>query len=530
MKAALYARVSTEEQAKNYSIRSQLEALHSFAVERGFEIAGKFADEGASGTTLDRPALNELREYVRKGMVEVVIIYDPDRLSRKLVHLMVLIDEFEKQKVEVNFVTQSMGQTPEDKMLFGMKGLFAEYERTKLLERTLRGKLRKAKEGKQPGGRPPYGYQLIDGKHEIYEPEAEVVRMVFDWLAKEEMALRAIQLRLNKLGVPTREGKRWWQRATLYRIVRDQTYVGNWYYNKRVEAPARYKENTTVQALKPKEQWVSVPVPIIVSRETFEAAQRQLERNAQLCLRNTKRDYLLTGLLVCGKCGLRMNARTIREKVYYCCNSKLGTITPNICSSRYVSGSNVETLIWDIVCNTLNQPELVIEQMKKRDDQGLLAHLQANLDRVCCALEKRKMEEDRMLEAYKISVIDLHTLKAKMDEIKRERAELIEEKLKLEKELHEAQTNALNEEKIYEYCHLLPTALSNLDFRERKQILQEVIDRIVIDGDKVTIYGIIPMPTEYLQDVSIELQSSKSPIMAARHLPLHNFWQQLSLK
>ena len=165
MRAALYARVSTEDQAKNYSIPSQLEAMRKFALEHGFDVVREFIDEGVSGTILDRPALNELREYIRQNMAEAVIAYDPDRVSRKLVHLMVLADEFERHGIQLHFVTQSMGQSPEDRMLFGMKGLFAEYERTKLLERTTRGKLRKAKDGKQPGGKSLYGYRLVNGKH-----------------------------------------------------------------------------------------------------------------------------------------------------------------------------------------------------------------------------------------------------------------------------------------------------------------------------------------------------------------------------
>jgi len=422
---------------------------------------------------------------------------------------MVLVDELEKESVQLNFVTQSMGQTPEDRMLFGMKGLFAEYERTKLLERTMRGKLRKAKEGKQPGGKAPYGYRLVDGKHEIYEPEAEIVRMIFDWLAKEGMSLRAIQLRLNRLGVPTRSGKQWWQRATLYRTVREEAYIGNWYYNKRMVAPARSKKNTMVQILKPKEQWILVLVPPIISKEIFEAAQRQLTKNAELCPRNTRREYLLTGLLFCGKCGFRLNARTIRNKIYYCCNSKLGTVTPNTCDSRYVPGSDLEALVWDTVSGLLAQPDLIVDQMKKRDIHTGLAHMEANLERVCRALEKRALEADRMLEAYKVSAIDLDTLKQKMDEMRRERTKLSEEKLRLKEELRKAQAEQLDGEKVCQFCHSLPATLANLNFKDKKQILREVVDRIVVDGNELTIYGVIPTPVEEAEDASVALPSSK---------------------
>ena len=508
MRAALYARVSTEDQAKNYSIPSQLESMHEFAVEHGFEVVKEFVDEGISGAILGRPALSELRECARQSMVEAVIVYDPDRLSRKLVHLMVLVDEFERHGVELKFVTQSVGQSPEDRMLFGMKGIFAEYERTKLLERTARGKLRKAKEGKQPGGQPPYGYKLVDSRHVIEPKEADVVRMVFDWLIKDGMKLRAIQQRLIRLGIPTRKGKAWWQRSTLYRIVTDETYAGRWYYNKHMDAPAKTKAGGTIQILKPKEQWIPVEVPAIISREAFEAAQRQLAKNRELCSRNTKRDYLLSGLLVCGNCGYKLGARTTGGRTYYCCSSKSGNNRPRSCFAKNIRADSLEPMVWGTVSHLLSQPKLISEQVKNQEQHPAGAYLEATLDRVSQAIERKEIEADRMLDAYKIGAIDLPTLKRKMDAINSEKASLSEEQARFESELHKAQAQELNDEKLYQFCQSLPTTLTNLDFEDKRQILREVIDRIVVDGDDLTIYGIIPMPKDKAKDVPVELPSS----------------------
>lgn len=508
MRAALYTRVSTEDQAKNYSIPSQLESMHKFAVEHGLEVVKEFIDEGISGAVLDRPALSELRECARQKMIDAIIVYDPDRLSRKLVHLMVLVDEFERHGIELNFVTQSMGQSPEDRMLFGMKGIFAEYERIKLLERTARGKLRKAREGKQPGGQPPYGYKLIDSKHVIEPKEADVVHTVFDWLVKDGMKLRAIQHRLIRLGIPTRKGKAWWQRATLYRIVTDETYAGRWYYNKHVDAPTKTKAGGTIQILKPKEQWIPVEVPAIISREVFEAAQRQLAKNRELCSRNTKREYLLSGLLVCGNCGYKLNARAARERTYYGCSSKKGNNRPKSCFAKNIRTDRLETVVWDTVSHLLSQPKLIIEQVKDQGQHPTGAYLETSLDRVSQALERKEIEADRMLDAYRIGAIDLPTLKRKMDAIKSERAGLSKERASLESELRKSQAQELNDEKLYQFCQSLPTTLDNLDFEDKRQILREVVDRIVVDGDELTIYGIIPAPEDKVKDVLVEVPSS----------------------
>ena len=166
MSAALYARVSTDRQAEKYGIASQVEALKKRSLEKGWTILpdgdkDAFVDDGYSGAELDRPALNRLRQVAREGGVDVVLAYDPDRLSRKLYHQMILAEEFEKQGIKLEFITQDMGTSPEDRTFFNMRGLVAEYEREKIRERTLRGSREKARQGKVvSAGTIPFGFLL----------------------------------------------------------------------------------------------------------------------------------------------------------------------------------------------------------------------------------------------------------------------------------------------------------------------------------------------------------------------------------
>ncbi len=179
-----------------------------------------------------------------------------------------------------------------------------------------------------------------------------------------------------------------------------------------------------------------------------------------------------------------------------------------MCPSCYLRGDRIEPLVWDIVSGLLARPQLIIDQIKK-DGHKPLQHLEANLDRVRQVLAKKKTEADRMLEAYKIAAIDLPTLKQKMDDIKSEEAKLNQEAVRLEAELRKAKAQELNEEKLFEFCRNLPTVLTSLDFEDKRQILREVVDKIAIDGNEVTIYGIIPpTPKENPQDASIMLHSS----------------------
>ena len=509
MRAISYGRVSTEEQVKNYSIPTQLEAIRIFAAEHDFEIVKEYVDEGVSGVILNRKALHKLREYVRNGGADVVIVYDPDRLSRKLVHLMVLVDEFEKQGVQLNFVTQSMGKTPEDKMLFGMKGVFAEYERTKLLERTMRGKLRKvSQDGRQPGGRSLYGYSLVDGRHTICEEEAEVVRMVFAWLENNGLTLRSIQKKLNGMKVPTRKGKTFWNHSVLHRIVRDEAYTGDWYYNKTERLP-KVNQNSSRQKMKPREQWVPVSIPAIISHETFDAAQRQLARNAEFCNRNIRRQYLLSGLIRCGKCGYSYNARTTRDTIYYTCNSKLGHVNAVSCESHGVRGDIIEPVVWDCIKELLSQPKLIIEQMEKRDlaMEGS-GYLQESLKAVDRKLAKKDMQINKLLEAFHAEAIDTELLKVQMHKIRAEQQKFIAAKQDLVRQSQATANQKLNADSIETFCNKISSVFGTLTFTDKRFILREVLDKIVISGDGVTIYGIVPIYEDGNENVSVASQSS----------------------
>jgi hypothetical protein len=164
--------------------------------------------------------------------------------------------------------------------------------------------------------------------------------------------------------------------------------------------------------------------------------------------------------------------------------------------------------MWNTVSHLLSQPKLIIEQVKNQGQYPTGAYLEANLDRVSQGIERKEIEADRMLDAYKIGAIDLPTLKRKMDAIKSEKARLSEEQARLESELRKCEAQELNDEKLYQFCQSLPATLTNLDFEDKRQILREVVDRIVVAGDELTIYGIIPAPEDKAKDVLVELPLS----------------------
>jgi site-specific DNA recombinase len=193
-RAALYARVSTDKQEREATVTSQVDLLQQAAEAHGYEVlpGNVFIDDGISGTRLDRPALERLRDLAAEGAFEVVLVTAPDRLARRYAYQVVLVEELIRGGCEVVFVQQSLGTSPAEQMLLQMQGVFAEYERALIHERTRRGQLFAARQGRVNWGNPPYGYTYIrktpiTPQHlVINEAEAEIVRQVYRWCVEEQ--------------------------------------------------------------------------------------------------------------------------------------------------------------------------------------------------------------------------------------------------------------------------------------------------------------------------------------------------------
>ena len=289
MRAALYARVSTEDQAEKYGLDSQRRTLTELAAARGWEVVGEYVDDGYSRSILERPALARLRDAIWQGAVDVVLIHDPDRLARDLTYALLLEREFEKAGVALEYATVPTDRSPAGRLQRQVLGAIAEFERKKIIERTVRGKRERASQGKATGGPPPYGYRYDDTQPSglaIDEERADVLRRMVGWLVSEGLSVRDIARRLNAQGMrPPRGGSRW-NRSTVNRILRNEAAAGRTRYFDHEVAP-----------------------PPIISAATFARAQTQLKRNrVVLHGRPARRPCLLKGLLVCGQCGRRLHS------------------------------------------------------------------------------------------------------------------------------------------------------------------------------------------------------------------------------
>ncbi|GBG56226.1 putative DNA recombinase [Sporomusaceae bacterium FL31] len=364
---AIYVRVSTEEQAQSgYSLEDQLKACHNRLLAMGLSDTCEYIDDGYSGEFIDRPALDRLRNDLNTGLIQSIVIYDPDRMSRNLTVQLVLASEFEKAGAKLYFVTGDYDASPEGRLFFNMKGAVSAYEKEKIRERTSRGRRAKAQKGKIVLNSHPFGYDW-DAENSMYivnQEEAAIVRQIYELCLTNSWGARMISLDLAKQGIKGYNNQPL-SLSTVSRILSKEMYYGQHYlFRQRVRKIAQNKRDIKNN---PPELWIPVKIPAIVSHTTWLAVQDQLQRNKKVAKRNTKHNYLLRGVLCCALCGRSMTAysrpgkrKQGEEKLYryYSCISKESNsyaISGHRCQCRRIPVEELEEAVWeslvDIACD-----------------------------------------------------------------------------------------------------------------------------------------------------------------------------------
>ena len=518
MRTAAYARVSTERQERQQTIDSQLAALRAWAAAEGHQLAEEhvFRDEGYSGGRLDRPGLDALRDAVRDGAVGLVAVLSPDRLARKYAYQVLLLEEFRRAGCEVVFLQHPISDDPNDQLLLQIQGAIAEYERAVLGERFRRGKLQKARDGHYLGGRAPYGYRYvprhdaIPGHLVIDEREADPVRTLYGWLTDERMTIRQILKRLNTGPYRPRSGRHSWSPSTVHHILAEPLYAGTTYANRYSHVPAarpRVQRNprtdpATCRRLKPREQWIPIPVPALVDAETWERAQAQLARNAALSFRNNStHSYLLRCLLTCEACGLAMYGITQKaqgnrpQRQYYQCHGKDCVLSARtaVCPSRRIRAEGIEHVVWDHVAGLLADPERLLAQFDRftatagsARDRAAEQQLRTRLDRIARA-------DLRLLDAYQAGAVSLAELTDRRRRLAEERQALEreqEERVRLCQQRAQAETLRTN---LAAFCARIRSRLDDATVAEKQAILQLVVERIIVGEGRLEIRHVIPL-------------------------------------
>jgi len=324
--AALYARVSTTEQAEHgYSLNDQIESCRQRLLSQGYANIEQYIDDGYSGEFIDRPALSKLRNDLRSNLVNIVMVYDPDRLSRNLTNQLIIADEIDKYGAKLDFITGSYDASPEGRLFFSMRGAIAEFEKEKIRERSLRGKRAKVLSGKPLFSKEPFGYNCdrVNGIYIINKEEAEIVRTIFNLYTEKQYSTIKLEAELKLMGIVNKNGKPF-HRAVLHNILSNEMYAGTkWSFKKYKKNIGQHKRKTITRD---QSEWVALSIPAIIKKEVFDKATLIRSRNKATSKRNTKGQYLLQNRIRCLLCNHKLGAVTFPVKSngkcysYYVCS------------------------------------------------------------------------------------------------------------------------------------------------------------------------------------------------------------------
>jgi site-specific DNA recombinase len=564
--AILYARVSTDEQARSgYSLAQQLEALREYAAREGYEVLEEVVDPGQSGASLERPGMDRVRDLVSAGSVSVVLAQDRDRIAREPAYHYLLRREFEEHGTKIRALNDRGDDSPEGELTDGILDQLGKYERAKISERSRRGKLQKARQGKvMAAHRVKYGFKVNTSRDGLLVDEEKMrnVRRILRMVGSEGYTLNAVFKTFERERIPTPGGGKRWDRAffrvailddvyrphtyeeveelvspeVAARLDREQLY-GIWWYNRlrvrtrQVSEPSengrRYRREARF-TVKPKEEWVAVPVPYSgIPREVVDAARAAIKDNRVPAKAKRRFWQLSGGIFRCYVCDRSLVTRSIWSPSgkfyhhYYSCpshNRGGNDACPNRKNRRAV---DIEEPVWELVSGLLRDPERLragLDEMIEAERAGMRGDPEAEtlawLGRLDALDSKRSRYQDMAAEGH----ITFDELGAKLRGLEAERATVEDELENLQlrrarvEELERDKANLLNE-----YAGMVTEELDELTGEERHQIYRMLRLRVrVLFDDTIEVEGILneaistPMDTPSFTQDAIGASSTRS--------------------
>jgi site-specific DNA recombinase len=539
-RAVLYIRVSSDEQAKSgYSIPDQKRELRAYATREGYDIIEEIVDDGWSGASDLRPGLRRIMELAQAGMMDVVLAIKRNRLFRSRFYRLLWDRDLKDHGVTLVALDDTGNR-------FGdaMNDEFADWYREEVAKNTQRGKLQKARVGKvMAGNRVKYGFKLNrerDGL-EVDEEKMEVVRRIFRMVGLEGFSMNAIYNAFEREGIPTPGGGKHWDRAFFRNCIQDDAYkphtheelramvgagqmtpevlgrldpdkcYGIWWFNQRrvktqkVPEPSRngrpYRQKVLSSTLKPKEEWIAVPVTDAgIPRDVVDAARAAIKNNRVPSKAGRRFWQLSGGIVRCGVCGNRMENRAVvshgNVHFYHSCR-KHHHHGDGGCTHRKNHGvEQLEADVWGMVTDLLLDPERLasaLDEMIEQERQALLGdpdkQVKTRLDRLAEIDQKRSRFQDIAAEG----LITFEELAAKLAELKesREAAEQALGELKGRR----ARIEELERDKaslLERFADIMPEALDELTPEERNQVYRMLrLEVYVMPGGNLDVHGII---------------------------------------
>src|SRR5215204_415244 len=564
-KAILYARVSTEEQARTgYSLAQQLEALQEFSAQEGYEVLEEVKDPGQSGASLERPGIDRVRDLVSAGGVSVVLAQDRDRFAREPAYLYLLREELRERGCSLRALNDKGDDSPEGELTDGLLDQIARYERAKIAQRTQRGKLRRAREGKIVAvTSATYGFEYNEARdnYMVNEEKMVNVRRIFFMVGVEGRPINAVKVAFDREGVPTPGAAAYWSKKTIRDVILNDSYkphdtkeiaslvaegllsvevaetlnpskrYGIWWFNRmRVrrkqtsemgpDGPIYRRRAASTE--KPREKWVAVPIPAAeIPLVWVDGAREAIKDNRPISSAGRRLWPLSGGVLLCGGCGRRMfpnvsgghNGR--KKYVYYRCPKRIAHGQDACTHRKQYRAEKVEAAAWNLVSGLLTDPtrlRAALAETIKQERQGLRGDPDRDRRIWLSKLTEADRKRSRYQEMAAEGLIDFDELRAKLATLEETRKTARRELEALEsrdKKLAELECNS--DALLERYTALVPEALEVLDAEERHQLYNMLRLRVTTEND-----GALAMSGVLSSDQKFSEQKLTSPFTNSR--------------
>ncbi len=506
-KAAIYCRVSTEMQSeKGYSLQEQERICREYGTKHGYEVVGIFQDD-VSGSTFERPGTNQIIEAAKRGEIQRVLVQELDRLARDATALLILEHQLKLYEVQVDYILNNFQPGAVGDFHKNIAVAVSQLEKEQIKARTRRGRMSKVREGKVlSGARAPYGYYFENNMFHIDEEESRIVRLIFDWYTNEKLGLLAIAKKLSAMQIPTRgdllalnrkKNHGVWGVSTVHKMLQNETYVGRWHFNKTDRKQHQMHDRS---------EWLEVEVPAIVEESVFNRAQLQKKSNTHYNTRNTKHEYLLTGMITCAHCGRPFLASrkysTHRVIIYYrCCTQEARYRTsfeedaPQ-CRYPYLQGAVVEEIVWSVVSEYIKNPALILEAINQKRETSVKESdtLRLYETTLQAEIESLVAQEKRLLDLFLSSKLDQSLLEGKSEELKNRRESLQTQLNGIKKEYENVVIDDAAAHEIVNYCSIMTQGLDLMTTLERREVLKLLQVKTLVNREarELRISGLLP--------------------------------------
>lgn len=517
-----YLRVSSAGQADEdrSGLPRQIMNVHEAALKHGLKIPWEylFADDDSGFEFADRPDLSRLRQEYKSSRrrANAVVVEHLDRLSRNADwHQGFLLDEMRQYGVQAVFWKEFTSRIERAVM-----GAIAQDGMEQAKQRMAEGNLHKARSGRVTARTPAYGYKLVDSRgregetakkdthYASREDQAQVVRKIFYWML-EGNSLRSIADWLNQ-NYPPPKRTAYWNARLIWLMIKNPVYKGDYFANtwKQIKVPVNVNtasltggavRTITRKDPRPKEEWIKVSVPAIVSAQEWEMANKILEKNAQMSRRNGKDQYLLTGLVKCACCGRvysgKRRLRTgisgeVLKTTWYTCSSRYGSY-PKVarerigCTQGDISGWILEEAVWSVVYQVLLHPEILIDVLEREFHGDRNEQVSRQIAFLESQIASSTTEDEKLYKAYVAGVFNEVEYAGRRKMIKDNSQRLTTELRQLNESLISPDRFEQQKQEILLICERATAngLAQDAPFEVRRNIIKAIVEKIVLDVD-----------------------------------------------